>query len=128
MNRQFWSRVYKTKTCWFWIGSVGNHGYGVLGKNKLLAHRISWRLHFGSIRKSQWVLHRCDTPQCVNPKHLFVGTQKQNMADASAKGTAGLFAKHVSQEYGVSLRELSRSVGVPYSTLYWRFIRGKNLL
>lgn len=52
---------------------------------KARAHRVSWELHHGKLQPDQHVLHKCDTPLCVNPKHLFVGDQHGNMKDKVAK-------------------------------------------
>ena len=94
----FWSRVNKDGPtpsicpdlgpCWLWMGSGLMSGYGELkvrGK-KYLAHRFSWWLATGSEPGKWHVLHRCDTPPCVNPAHLFLGDQYANNADRNAKG------------------------------------------
>lgn len=72
--------------CWIWMG-VNNGVYGKLKiKGKAIgAHRASWMLHYGPIPNKLWVLHKCDTPLCVNPDHLFLGTHKDNMKDAVIK-------------------------------------------
>lgn len=79
--------------CWIWSrGTMGN-GYGCLRSDGkiVLAHRFSWNLHFGEIPHvddyhGMCVLHRCDVPSCVNPSHLFLGTNKDNIADRVSKG------------------------------------------
>lgn len=72
--------------CWIWTGNV-RKGYGyfkVKGK-QVAAHRLSWTLHRGAIPNELWVLHHCDTPACVNPDHLFLGTVQDNVADCVRK-------------------------------------------
>lgn len=74
--------------CWLWTGSLVGGGYGrfgVDGEDKI-AHRYSWELHNGPIPKGLNALHKCDTPACINPDHLFIGTQKDNMQDCVKKG------------------------------------------
>lgn len=88
LEEKFWPKVEKTKTCWLWIASTRGKGYGAFGadgKNQY-AHRASWEIHYGPIPDGLWVLHHCDTPACVNPQHLFLGTNADNMQDCVAKG------------------------------------------
>lgn len=88
---RFWPKVDKSKNgCWEWIGSKDGKGYGTLsrGKNKSpeKAHRLSWKIHFGKIKKELEVCHACDNPSCVNPSHLMLGTRMANIVDAMKKG------------------------------------------
>ena len=74
--------------CWIWMGNTNGRGYGILSfKGKLIpAHRFSWIIKNGAIPSGINVLHHCDTPACVNPTHLFLGTQKENIHDCIKKG------------------------------------------
>lgn len=78
--------------CWLWTGNTHPTGYGVIGVRKrdklknTFAHRASWFAHKGQDPGRLKVCHRCDTPACVNPDHLFLGTQKDNLRDMYAKG------------------------------------------
>jgi hypothetical protein len=79
--------------CWLWHGRTDKKdGYGVMtirnGKEVKVrrAHRLAWERAFGEIPEGMSVLHKCDTPPCVNPEHLFLGTQLDNMRDRKAKG------------------------------------------
>lgn len=74
--------------CWIWTGTRLSAGYGVIRhEGKLVrAHRVSWEMNRGPIPEGKRVLHRCDVPFCVNPAHLFLGTQADNVSDMIAKG------------------------------------------
>lgn len=74
-------------SCWIWTGCVTNLGYGKIttrGKT-YFTHRISYELHNGPIPDDLFVLHKCDTPPCCNPSHLFLGTHLDNIADKVSK-------------------------------------------
>lgn len=76
--------------CWEWVGHKDPNGYGRLniGGKPILAHRISYMLQYGDVPDEMDVLHKCDTPKCVNPEHLFLGTQADNVRDMHEKGRA----------------------------------------
>lgn len=84
-EERFWSKVDKTTSCWEWIGcKVRGYGqFGFEGKVQY-AHRVSWKLLNGDPLDLK-VLHKCDNPSCVNPNHLFLGTQKENIDDMLSK-------------------------------------------
>ena len=75
--------------CWIWTGAIHSKifPYGKMRVNgkSLNCHLLSWILYRGEIPKGFQVLHHCDIPSCVNPNHLFLGTQKDNMNDAVQK-------------------------------------------
>lgn len=101
---RFFSRVEvdPATDCWNWLGKLNAKGYGRIAGGidgvryapkgqTILAHRASWIIHFGPIPDSDSahgtvIMHRCDNPRCVNPLHLVLGTQAENVADMIAKG------------------------------------------
>jgi HNH endonuclease len=89
---RFKKLVVRKRGCWKWIGSrVGSYGRMSVGGRKgkeIRARRISYFLAYGSFDETLSVLHRCDNPECTNPKHLFLGTQADNLADMRSKGRA----------------------------------------
>ena len=92
VTERFWDKVQKGDCCWVWIGWRDRNGYGKIrdrtgGKFRdLFAHRVSWEVLYGPIPDGLCVLHRCDNPCCVNPKHLFLGTSADNVHDMISKG------------------------------------------
>ena len=103
-NHRFFSRflVDEKTGCWNWQGAPSNWGYGVIagpinGKRyvkkgqQMLAHRVSWIIHYGDIPEGEGshgtcVMHKCDNRLCVNPDHLMLGTQSDNVKDMIEKG------------------------------------------
>lgn len=89
-RESFFGRINKTKSCWIWTGKL-LHGYGrvALNNREILAHRLSWFFAHGEIPENKLVCHKCDNTLCVNPSHLFIGTQTDNMRDCSNKNRLG---------------------------------------
>lgn len=140
----FYKKVDKTTTCWLWTGSRNHNGYGTfkVGDRTMLAHRYSFLLHNGHLPDNLCVCHRCDTPRCVNPEHLFLGTNKDNSLDCVRKQRtsrgedrpdalltyeqadeiralfeAGMWQKDIAELYGVANAVVSKIIaGKTYNT------------
>lgn len=88
VNNRFMKKFKKAPSgCWIWTPSKNSRGYGAfsIGTSYVIAHRYSYKLFKGKIPFGKLVLHHCDNPSCVNPKHLFLGTERDNALDAVSK-------------------------------------------
>lgn len=83
--------------CWEWRGSKDAHGYAFIsrGNKTLRAHRVSYEAHNGPIPDGMVVRHACDTPSCINPNHLLVGTQQDNANDREIRGRRNVWGERV---------------------------------
>ena len=93
--RRFMAKAVLGSGCWTWTGApsdntpTGQYGRFRVHGIQVRAHRVSWMLHKGPIPVGLQVLHHCDNPRCVNPSHLFLGTNDDNVKDRVAKGRSG---------------------------------------
>ena len=95
---RFWEKVNRDgpvhrtlgTACWLWTGATNHKGYGQLFEREtrkhLMTHRLSYEMAFGPSPDGRFVCHRCDTPRCVRPDHLWLGSAADNTADMVAKG------------------------------------------
>ena len=122
--------------CWEWTGTIRKkEPYGVirvLGV-QVRAHRLMYFLSHGSCDQSRIVCHRCDNPRCVNPSHLWLGTDAQNVRDMDAKGRRRHLCKLTSQDVlrviqlrgdGISYHKIAKRLHVDASTIY-QILNGK---
>jgi len=140
VHTDFWERVSAgaDDACWDWIGGKKPPGYGTLliggrGGKLYLAHRVSYTLAFGSIPKGEGfhgtvVRHSCDNVSCVNPKHLFLGTQADNVKDSLVRNRYSRGSNHPGakltendvaemrelMDWGFMQRVVAKAYGVSY--------------
>ena len=136
---RFMTKVDRTGDCWVWTGGKNRDGYGVMKMDNMkLTHRLSFLYHHGEIPVDCVVRHKCRNRHCVNPDHLEVGTQSDNMKDRIRDETmpVKLTADQVTQirilaEIGIDRRyeTLAELFGVSSSTIkdvvrrrYWKHI------
>lgn len=139
---RFWNKVeiLGENDCWNWLAYIDRHGYGnfQLNGKPWLVHRLSWIIKSGEIPGDLLVCHTCDNRKCVNPDHLFIGTNQDNSKDMISKGRGrcnyqygednhnskltteqALMVKHSTRPCA----ELSLELGVDYNTV-WRIRKG----
>lgn len=127
VEARFWKFVQKSDGCWLWVGKKAGNGYGsfphVGGKGgpTWRAHRFSWVLHYGFIPEALMVCHHCDTPACIRPDHLFLGTQAENIRDKISKGRGPKLKadsiRIIRAASGITMPKLAAQFGVSTSTV-----------
>lgn len=133
--------------CLIWLGGVANrYGVTTIRRMREYTHRLAWELVNGKVPAGMSVCHRCDVPLCVNPKHLFLGTQADNTRDRTLKGRSCCGESHhkakliktdvleIRGALGLSNLTLSAIYGVSPTTISeiragrtWKHVRGENL-
>jgi len=126
--------------CWLWEGAKTPLGYGHMSIRKngkrvdAYSHRVSWETFCGPVPDGLEVCHRCDTPSCMRPDHLFLGTHRDNMRDSVQKGrwnrpkgeahyraklTDGI-VRNIRANIGLrSITDMARDVGVSYMAVWY---------
>lgn len=115
---RFLQKIRKTKTCWFWKARTWGGGYGVFDEG--YAHRWAYKYFVGPIPKNFQVHHKCDNPSCVNPKHLWVGTQQDNMNDMNRKHRAVHASGILHHWYGKRHSKSSKQKVAAAKKKFWR--------
>ena len=117
------AKLPNERGCMIWEGPKTKKGYGLFRvnttrsgprRNMTCAHRIAWEMENGSIPDGLNCLHSCDNPSCVNIKHLFLGTQKENIADARSKGRLATGDRHGLHKHPETIARGSRHGSVTH--------------
>lgn len=117
--------------CLIWTGAKDGRGYGKIniGKKFMQTHRAAWMCAEGEIPEGQMVMHRCDTPMCINRDHLMLGTHQENMADMTSKNRQRRGENHqaaklteesvrdIRARVGTTCREIGNEYGVSPMTV-----------
>ena len=129
-KEHFESKFYVTPKCWIWNAGKDKDGYGQFydGNKNYRAHRYSWALYYGSIPCGKFICHKCDNPSCVNPDHLFLGSNQENTLDRHKKGRSARgeycgmskitdnIAIRIRESKG-NIREIAKEFGISKTTV-----------
>ena len=124
------AKVNKTGVCWKWTACQNEKGYGqVWFRGKLeRAHRVSWELHHGPIPSGMFVLHKCDVRHCVNPDHLFLGTNDDKMKNGRQLSGEDHWNSKLSWVEVTEIREIYSQGGVNKNKLATQFNVSKSTI
>lgn len=121
----FWQKVNKASDCWLFEGYRDRHGYGLAyagkrpdgrrGSINQYAHRISYALSIGPLPSGSVVMHSCDVPNCVNPAHLSLGSQAENIADRDRRGRTKKTSPRIRKISAESVIEMRNRRDIPSS-------------
>lgn len=131
MNKDdFYKSVTENNGCLEWKRYLNKHGYGYInydGKSWSI-HRLSYFINYGEIPKNKWVLHKCDNRKCVNPSHLYLGDNKQNVKDRVERNRGAIAERNASSKLKIeqviliksmqgTLRSIAEKFNVGISTI-----------
>ena len=142
VEERFWQKVDKANgenACWEWTAYIGYGGYGrfwIRGKGVIHAHRAAYEILCGPIPEGMFVCHHCDNPSCVNPAHLFLGTEADNVHDMWNKGRGlpprprpqdgeGNNRAALSEADVLEIRAMRATTGATYAVIARRFPVGE---
>lgn len=135
---RFWEKTIPVPECGclLWTGAISNTGYGgvTINMKSYPTHRIAYGFEYGEFDESLQVLHRCDVRLCVNPKHLFLGTQQENVDDMKAKGRKvtrrgyGNPIRNVNEHTAYLIQRLAKETTLSHRTIAGMFLMPRNTI